>query len=158
MGIVTKITLGSGLSAALLCACLGPDPAPAAKQEWGGLARRTCGPADGPAMEFLIDTLPLSCDSSRSAAFRYYAGNFAFDPQYSGFSFISQPSVACDGNSDPVSETVRLDLSAWDSTALTAHFRRIRTHPCRPEATAPDTLEATARLKRCPEAPGPMCG
>jgi hypothetical protein len=158
MGIVTRIILGAALGGALLCACLGPDPAPAPKQVWSGLARRTCGPADGPAMEFLIDTLPLSCDSSRSAAFRFDAQYFDFDPRYPAYSFISQPSIACDGDSDPVSETVRLDLSDWDSAALTAHFRRIRAHPCKPEATAPDTLEATARLKRCPEAPGPMCG
>lgn len=158
MGTGTRIIPGAALTAVLLCACLGPDPAPLPKRAWGGLARRTCGPADGPAMEFLIDTLPLSCDSSRSAAFRYYAEGLVLDSTHSAISIVSQPSVACDGNSDPVSETVRLDLSAWDSAAVTAHFRRIRTHPCKPEATPPDTLEATARLQRCREAPGPMCG
>ena len=104
-----------------------------------------------------MDTLPLSCDS-RSAAFRFNAGYVVFDTSYSRLIIREQGLVACDGDSDPVSEEVELELSAWDSTALTAHFRRVRAHPCKPGTTPPDTLEATGRVKRCAEAPVPMCG
>jgi hypothetical protein len=147
---------GALLTALLLCGCLGTESKREA--EWNGIALRSCGPADGPAIEFLIDSLPLDCSSSRAVAFRVYAGWYNLDSLPPVLSISSEPSILCDGKSDPVAEEMRLDLSDRDSVGIKAHFRRIRTYPCTEAKTRPDTLEGVTRLKICREGPGPMCG
>lgn len=142
--------------ATLLAGCLGTESVPS--KEWNGLALRTCGPADGPAVEFLMDTLPMACESPRAGAFRFYVDRLVLDSLPPAVSINQQPQVACDGKSDPVAEETRLDLTEGDSVGFKAHFRRIRTHPCTPENPRTDTLEGTGRLKKCGETTRPMCG
>jgi hypothetical protein len=158
MQVKTRASALALISALLLCACQSTDPGPG--KEWNGVARRSCGPADGPALEVLIDSLPLDCASTRTAAFRFYEPGLVLDSLATVAIIVSEPSVACDGGSDVVAIYTRLELTERDSVGITAHYRRIRTHPCAPEATriAPDTLDITTRLKVCREAPRPMCG
>jgi hypothetical protein len=144
------------LSALLFCACQSTDPGTA--KEWNGVARRSCGPADGPALEVLIDSLPLDCASTRTAAVRFYEPGLVLDSLPPMTVITSEPLVACDGSSDPVAVYTRLELTERDSIGITVNYRRIRNHPCPPSVIPPDTLEVTTRLKICREAPRPMCG
>lgn len=142
-------------SALSLFACSGTEPEPQAR--WTGLILRSCGPTDGPAVAFEIDTLPMACGSHTIGAFHYQV-DLALDSLRAPMTFTTLPSIGCQPGSDPLAESTRLEITGLDSASATVHFLRVRSHPCTAPAARPDTLEGTAQLRLCREAPSPMCG
>jgi hypothetical protein len=141
----------------IFCACMGTESGPAAK-EWTGLARRSCGPADGPAIEILIDSMPMTCDSPRAGSIRFYNPGLILDSLSPGTVILVGPVTACPVKTMNPADDLRLEIIQRDSAGISVRFRRIRTYPCTPLPIRPDTLEAAARLRICSEGPGPMCG
>lgn len=142
-----------------LCACLGTDSGkdPGTGSRWTGLALRSCGPADGPAVNFELDTKPMTCDAPATGAIHLQSG-VSLESLEAPTTFGWVTDANCDQGSDPVTEALSLQLTRMDSDSATVHFRRIRTHPCAAHPVKPDTLEGEAEVKVCRDRPSPPCG
>ena len=138
--------------AALSCAACLHDPAKAV-ESWYGLARATCGPADGPAVELSIDTLPYAaCSSSHEGQVRYYGGYVTFDSLRAGFTDSVRTAHICEKcpGTDSTVETLWLQVVSADSAAILVDFRHRRTGYV--------SKSGRVLLKACREKPGPFCG
>ena len=152
MNRMTLLVAGSALS---LAACL-HDPGKPAKA-WYGLAQAACGPADGPAVAIVIDTLPYAaCTSSHVGQVRYYGGYVSFDSLRVGFTDSVRIMRACDDCAVPDSseETFWLQVVGADPAGILVDFRHSRIGG----STTPVSESGRVLLKTCRERSGLFCG
>ncbi len=145
-------------SAALLCIACMHDPETSGKG-WYGLALRTCGPADGPAIEIQIDSLPFaSCTTSHVGGYQYYRDNRTLDSLKVGYTDSSTYFEDCQDckakPTEPDEIKMKIVVIRNDSAGILVDFRYQR------KVGMVHTTADSGRvlLKVCRDLPRGFCG
>jgi hypothetical protein len=143
----------SALTAGLLAAACVPystcdctDPLENEEEEWSGLASAACGPADGPAVRFQIDTAAYSgCGTQHPGESATLVGNSGYaDILQPGKIFLDTQSI-CPGEKCANRTVIRIEILSVDSASVKADIR------IESNATGSNVIRSgKATLTRCP--------
>ncbi|GEM_PF-5899880 len=133
----------------LAAACVHSDPD---METWHGLARNSCGPADGPAVSIVLDTAEfLGCNANHAGEFQMLLADHEVDGLKPGRVLIDTQTI-CPLDKCGNRTVLRIEILSADSSSLQTEFRI--------EADNGDGVKKVrtgkAVLAKCRERP--MCG
>jgi hypothetical protein len=128
---------------------------PSKEREWHGTVRRSCGPADGPALQFALDTLPYAaCTTSHKGQANIYTSAWSYDSLQAGKVLELDGDAFCADCGRYGWDHFRLEVLSADSSGILARF----TAEAKAPYVSPAPVTGTVRLKACGEKPLPFCG
>jgi hypothetical protein len=142
-----------GLLAAVGASMSACDPVSGSnKEEWFGVVNVACGPADGPALRFQIDTAAYAgCGAQHTGEFSTLADNRGFVDILTPGQIVTDTQTICPVDKCTNRTVIRIEILSVDSSSVKADVR------IESNATGTNVIRSgKVNLSRCPNKS--LCG